>query len=66
MRFLRRWTAAGLYPTAVFVLLIAAWEIAARTGVLPAYVVPAPSAILVRFVSTFHLMLWWSASGWPG
>jgi NitT/TauT family transport system permease protein len=61
MRFLRRWTAAGLYPTAVFVLLIAAWEIAARTGVLPAYVVPAPSAILVRFVSTFHLMLWHSA-----
>ena len=49
---------AAIYPVAVFVLLIATWELAARAGLLPAYVVPAPSAILARFFATFHMLLW--------
>lgn len=54
-----------LYPALVFVLVIGGWEAGARTGLFPAYVLPAPSAVLVRGLGTVNLLLWhcWVTSG---
>lgn len=39
-----------IYPTAFMILLILLWEVYVRAAEVPAYLVPAPSAILVRMV----------------
>jgi NitT/TauT family transport system permease protein len=41
--------AAYLYPLATVVILLAAWELAARAGYFPRYILPSPSGIAVRF-----------------
>jgi len=40
----------------IFVVVFALWELGARAGVFPAYVLPAPSAILARLVGTAGLL----------
>lgn len=45
------------YPSALFVLTLAVWELGARAKWFPAYVLPAPSAILDRLRDTASLMV---------
>jgi NitT/TauT family transport system permease protein len=46
-----------VYPALVFVVLVLAWQWAAQRALLPAYVMPAPSAIAVRMAATAAVML---------
>lgn len=40
---------AYLYPLATVLVLVILWELAARLGQVPRYILPAPSGIVVRF-----------------
>ncbi|MDR1496486.1 MAG: ABC transporter permease [Clostridiales Family XIII bacterium] len=51
----RRWRDA-LYPVATVVAVVAVWELIVRAADVPAYLVPAPSAIALAFVSDFGLI----------
>jgi NitT/TauT family transport system permease protein len=46
------------YPALVFLVVMGGWETAARCRLFPAYVLPAPWAILARGVGNADLMLW--------
>jgi NitT/TauT family transport system permease protein len=48
------------YPVLIFVILIAGWETGARASLFPRYLLPAPSDILVRCLSTADVMVWHS------
>jgi NitT/TauT family transport system permease protein len=54
---LRRLVRSVGYPSLIFVVVIAAWELGARNGLFPTYILPAPSLIVVRLASTWQLML---------
>lgn len=45
------------YPMTSLVLMLMLWEFGARNGAFPPYILPAPSVIAARLVSTFHLLL---------
>ena len=38
-----------VYPLLTIVVILVAWELAARAGYFPRYILPAPSGIAVRF-----------------
>lgn len=46
-----------LYPVATLVVILVAWELAARAGYFPRYILPSPSGIAVRFVQMHALIL---------
>lgn len=41
--------AASLYPVATIVVILVLWELAARAGYFPRYILPSPSGIAARF-----------------
>lgn len=45
-----------VYPTIFIVVLIAIWEWVARAGMVPPYVLPAPSAVLERLLSDWAIL----------
>lgn len=49
--------AASLYPLATLVLILVAWELAARAGLFPRYILPSPSGIAVRFAQMHAFIL---------
>lgn len=53
---LRRWT-VHLYPIATLLAILAAWELAARAGYFPRYILPAPSGIAAKLVQMHALIL---------
>jgi len=50
-----------VYPLAVIVGVLALWEIGTRLFAVPAFLLPAPSAIAASFVANFFLLL---SHGW--
>lgn len=44
------------YPTLVFIVLVALWQWGADRALFPAYVLPAPSTVALRTVSTASIM----------
>ncbi|HUA55278.1 MAG TPA: ABC transporter permease [Candidatus Sulfotelmatobacter sp.] len=46
------------YPALIFVVLVAGWEAGARAGLFPRYLLPAPSDVLARCLTTADLMGW--------
>jgi len=49
-------TAAWLYPAATIVVILVAWELAARAGYFPRYILPSPSGIAARFAQMHALI----------
>lgn len=49
-----------ILPTAFLLLLVALWELVARVGSIPVYILPAPSAIGERIVSSWATL--WDAT----
>lgn len=45
-----------VYPTAFMVVLTVAWEVIARMELVPDYILPAPSAVVSRMVSSWPLL----------
>jgi NitT/TauT family transport system permease protein len=45
------------WPLSTFVIVMAAWEAVSRFGVVPTYVLPAPSAVALRLVESGHLLV---------
>lgn len=45
-----------VYPVAVLILVLAGWQWGAEHGLFPPYILPAPSIIAVRFVTTLPIM----------
>ncbi len=46
-----------IYPAVFFIAILAVWEIISRSGILPSYVLPAPSSIAVSLVVNFPSLL---------
>jgi ABC-type nitrate/sulfonate/bicarbonate transport system permease component len=46
----------SLYPVVTIVSVVAAWEIIVRAADVPGYIIPAPSAVAVAFVSDRELI----------
>jgi NitT/TauT family transport system permease protein len=49
--------AAYLYPVATLAIILVAWELAARAGYFPRYILPSPSGIAVRFMQMHAFIL---------
>jgi len=49
--------ATYLYPMATIVVSVVGWELAARLGYVPRYILPAPTGIAVRFYELHVLIL---------
>jgi NitT/TauT family transport system permease protein len=45
------------WPAMTFIIAIALWELVCRLGLVPAYIVPAPSAIGLRLIETWPLLV---------
>lgn len=56
MNRLGRWTREYSPAVAAFVALVAAWEAGVRLGEVPAFVLPAPSAILAKLLVDLPLL----------
>lgn len=58
----RRWRGvvgmvkAGLYPVLATLVIAGVWEAASRARMIPAFVLPAPSAVVVQFVVGWSLL----------
>lgn len=49
MRYLARWfDLGGILSIALFVVLIGSWQLSVRSGLLPAFVLPAPTDVATR------------------
>jgi NitT/TauT family transport system permease protein len=46
-----------LYPIATLVVILVAWELAARAGYFPRYILPSPSGIAARFMQMHAFIL---------
>jgi ABC-type nitrate/sulfonate/bicarbonate transport system permease component len=46
-----------IYPIIFFIAILIIWEIISRSGILPPYVLPAPSSIVVSLVMNFPSLL---------
>jgi NitT/TauT family transport system permease protein len=46
-----------IYPAATLLVLLVVWELAARGGYVPRYILPSPSGIAVRFAQMHALIL---------
>jgi NitT/TauT family transport system permease protein len=53
-----RWVADIGYPSVLFILTVAVWELGALMGWFPPYVLPAPSMIAARIADTVDLMMY--------
>ena len=49
--------AAYVYPMATLVVIVGGWELAARLGYVPRYILPSPTGIAVRFYELHALIL---------
>lgn len=46
-----------IYPAVFFIVILLIWEIISRSGILPQYVLPAPSIIVISLVTNFSALL---------
>ena len=51
------WLPSVGYPLLILVILLAGWETGARTGLFPRYLLPAPSDVLERCLTTADVMV---------
>ena len=49
--------AAYVYPVATIVAILVVWELAARLGYVPRYILPSPTGIAIRFYELHALIL---------
>ncbi len=57
----RRVLIGAALPTLVFVVFVGGWEVSSRTGVLNAYIAPAPSTIFASLLSMAEQPFFWHA-----
>jgi len=50
-------TGAYFYPIATVIVILLLWELAARAGYFPRYILPSPSGIAARFSQMHALIL---------
>ena len=45
-----------LYPAAFFIILLVIWEVVSRLNAIPAFILPAPSMVVVTLFTEFKVM----------
>jgi NitT/TauT family transport system permease protein len=56
-KILRNAITIALPPAIFLVLLILAWDLLSRAGLIPSYILPSPTAIGYEFVANWHVLL---------